>query len=54
VVRTPPMEEEDSGPVIREMRVQLRPRKEQGSRGARRIRRGKTERERENMDQQRG
>ncbi len=41
VVRTPPMEEEDSGPVIREMRVQLRPRNEQGSRGARRIRRGR-------------
>lgn len=40
VARTPPMEEEDSGPVIREMRVQLRPPNEQGSRGARRIRRG--------------
>lgn len=40
VVRTPPMEEQDSGPVIREMRVQLRPPSEQGSRGARRIRRG--------------
>lgn len=40
VVRTPPMEAEDSGPVVREMRVQLRPPKEQGSRGARRIRTG--------------
>eukprot|EP00752_Nemacystus_decipiens_P002069 g1980.t1 len=39
VERTPPMEQEDSGPVIREMRVQLRPPSEQGSRGARRIRR---------------
>ncbi|CAN0383626.1 unnamed protein product [Pylaiella littoralis] len=39
VVRTPPMEEQDSGPVIREMRVKLRPPSEQGSRGARRIRR---------------
>ncbi|CAM9118861.1 unnamed protein product [Ectocarpus sp. 8 AP-2014] len=33
------MEEEDSGPIIREMRVQVRPRGEYGSRGARRIRR---------------
>lgn len=40
VVRTPPMEEEDSGPIIQEMRVQVRPRGEYGSRGARRIRRG--------------
>ncbi|CAM9575025.1 unnamed protein product, partial [Ectocarpus fasciculatus] len=39
VVRTPPMEEEDSGPIIQEMRVQVRPRGEYGSRGARRIRR---------------
>lgn len=40
VVRTPPMVEEDSGPAIREMRVQLRPPQEHGSRGARRVRRG--------------
>eukprot|EP00903_Cladosiphon_okamuranus_P011668 g10974.t1 len=39
VVRTPPMEEEDSGPVIREMRVQLRPPNERGSRGANSVRR---------------
>ncbi|CAM9275576.1 unnamed protein product [Scytosiphon promiscuus] len=39
VLRTPPMVEEDSGPVIREMRVQLRPPQEHGSRGARRVRR---------------
>lgn len=40
VMRTPPIEEEHTGPPIREMRVQLRPDSEQGSRGARRVRKG--------------
>lgn len=40
VVKTPPVEEEDTGPTIREMRAQLRPSKEQGSRGARKLRKG--------------
>lgn len=41
VVRTPPMEEEDTGPAVREMRAQLRPSNEHGSRGARKLRKGK-------------
>lgn len=40
LLKTPPMEEEDPGPKIREMRVQFRPVVEQGSRGARRLRKG--------------
>lgn len=40
VMRTPPVEEEHTGPPIREMRVQLRPDSEQGSRGSRRVRKG--------------
>lgn len=39
VMRTPPIEEH-TGPPIGEMRVQLRPDSEQGSRGARRVRKG--------------
>lgn len=41
VVKTPPMEDADTGPAIREMRTQLRPANEQGSRGARKLRKGK-------------
>lgn len=44
VVRTPPMESEDTGPAVREMRAQLRPSNEQGSRGARKLRKGKLQR----------
>lgn len=39
VMKTPPVEEVDSGSPIREMRVQLRPESEHGSRGSRRVRR---------------
>lgn len=39
--QTPPMEEEETGPRIRELRVQMRNESESGSRGARRVRRGK-------------
>ena len=39
-LRTPPVEEQDSGPAIREMRAQLRSDRESGSRGARRVRKG--------------
>ena len=38
------MEEEDTGPAVREMRAQLRPSNEHGSRGARKLRKGKRRR----------